>query len=228
MPTNAHGKPPAIRALLGKVHLDDGCRITEADAAFRETFARSSGTPLGVPLSQFFREEGEARLRAHFSELLEGRQFMASVPLTMVDRDGETVDCLVTCASLVSSVHLRCTECTVSAAIVRDTAGGRPTVLLPTVILPEIPAHILEGLACGLSTQQLASQLNLSSRGVEYHISNMLRALKAPNRSALVARAYTLGILAPQHWPPHVRPLCTTRGLSPHLTDHTPLPATSA
>lgn len=34
----------------------------------------------------------------------------------------------------------------------------------------------------------------------------MLKKLKAPNRSALVARAYALDILVPHCWPPRVRP----------------------
>ena len=72
-------------------------------------------------------------------------------------------------------------------------------------------SHVLEGLAAGLSTQQLASRLGLSSHGVEYPVSSMLRKLKAPNRSALVARAYALDILVPNCWPPQVRPQYSTR-----------------
>ncbi|WP_374754056.1 LuxR C-terminal-related transcriptional regulator, partial [Streptomyces sp. SM12] len=45
-------------------------------------------------------------------------------------------------------------------------------------------------MASGLSTVQLASRLHLSRQGVEYRVSSLLRRLRAPNRVALVARAY--------------------------------------
>jgi hypothetical protein len=187
------------------VHVDENCRITVADNAFRENFVPTSESALGVPFSQFFDKAGQSCLQDRFSEFLPGRQPAFSIPLTMVDWNGESIDCLATCTSLISAGHHQCTECTATALIFRDIVSGKPTRLLPApVTITEIPAHILVGLASGLSTQQLASRLGLSSRGVEYHISNMLRALKAPNRSALVARSYALGILDPQHWPPRV------------------------
>ncbi|WP_329223480.1 LuxR C-terminal-related transcriptional regulator [Streptomyces sp. NBC_01485] len=220
--------------LLGLVHVDDECRVTVADDVFRENFGHTCDTALGASFPQFFHEAGRACLRDRFAQLLRGRPLAFSVPLTMVDGKGETVDCLVTCASLVSAVHLQCTHCTAAAVVFRDAVNGNPRMPLPApVALTEIPAHILEGLASGLSTQQLASRLGLSSRGVEYHISNMLRTLKAPNRSALVARAYTLGILSPEHWPPRVRsaPAAPRPGWPPLLTNHAniaPVPANSA
>ncbi|MBW8738752.1 MAG: helix-turn-helix transcriptional regulator [Streptomyces turgidiscabies] len=138
----------------------------------------------------------------------------------MVSGNGEPIDCLITCVSVSSGVHLQCTGCTAAAAIFRDTVTETPTRLFPApVALTEVPVNIIEGLASGLSTQQLASRLGLSSRGVEYHISSMLRVLKAPNRSALVARAYALGILSPHFWPPRVRSPYLTGVTGPLLTD---------
>jgi DNA-binding CsgD family transcriptional regulator len=73
-------------------------------------------------------------------------------------------------------------------------------------LLDLIDAQVLEGVAGGASTVQLASQLFLSRQGIEYHLQRMLRQLGAPNRAALVARAYAMGLLTLSAWPPRVLP----------------------
>lgn len=72
--------------------------------------------------------------------------------------------------------------------------------------LSELDAKVLEGVAAGSSTVQLAAKLYLSRQGVEYHVGAMLRRFKCSNRSALVAKAYTQGILRMGQWPPKVTP----------------------
>jgi DNA-binding NarL/FixJ family response regulator len=62
----------------------------------------------------------------------------------------------------------------------------------------------VEGLAAGELTVQLAAQLHFSRQGVEYRISRLLRKFDAANRAALVARAYTMGLLCADSWPPKV------------------------
>ncbi|WP_197363417.1 helix-turn-helix transcriptional regulator, partial [Streptomyces clavuligerus] len=88
------------------------------------------------------------------------------------------------------------------------TARRRAHHLSPT------GARILEGIAAGASTDQLASRLCLSRQGVVYHVTGMMRALDAPNRAALVARAQFLGLLTVGTWPPRVVPECV------HETGH--------
>ncbi|MGW0522284.1 LuxR C-terminal-related transcriptional regulator [Crossiella sp. NPDC003009] len=70
--------------------------------------------------------------------------------------------------------------------------------------LSQTRARILEGIAGGEPSHRLAARLHLSVRGVEYHLAAMQRALSAPNRVALVARAYTTGVLSSGAWPPRV------------------------
>jgi DNA-binding CsgD family transcriptional regulator len=70
--------------------------------------------------------------------------------------------------------------------------------------LSELDALVLEGVAAGSSTVQLAAKLYLSRQGVEYHVGAMLRRFKCSNRSALVAKAYAQGILTLGQWPPKV------------------------
>jgi DNA-binding NarL/FixJ family response regulator len=67
-------------------------------------------------------------------------------------------------------------------------------------------ARILEGVAAGISTVQLAAMLYLSRGGVEYHVSTLLRKLKVANRPALVSKAYSMGMFGVGCWPPKVLP----------------------
>jgi DNA-binding NarL/FixJ family response regulator len=71
--------------------------------------------------------------------------------------------------------------------------------------LTDLDARILEGIANGESNVQLASRLHLSRQGIEYRVTALLRRLKAPNRTALVARAYASGLFGMGSWPPRVR-----------------------
>lgn len=72
--------------------------------------------------------------------------------------------------------------------------------------LTKMDAMVLEGVASGMSTVQLASHLFLSRGGVEYHVSTLMRSLKAANRSALVSKAYSAGLFSIGTWPPRVIP----------------------
>ncbi|TJZ54221.1 PAS domain S-box protein [Streptomyces piniterrae] len=62
--------------------------------------------------------------------------------------------------------------------------------------------RILSLLAVGRSNAEIATSLHLSRQTVDYHLSRLRDLLDAPTRCALVARAYALGILLPQSWPP--------------------------
>lgn len=204
--------PQAVSPLARLVHVDSRLRITAANEPFYEEFVQDRSELPGKPFPAYFHESAQPYLREHFAQLLTDAQPDFSVPLTMVNASGESVDCLVSCLALTVSLHMSCTDCIAIAAIRPDTLSDITAPLLPAPpALTEIPGHVLEGLAAGLSTHQLASRLGLSSHGIEYHVSSMLRKLKVPNRSALVARAYALGILIPNCWPPRVRPQYMTR-----------------
>ncbi|ALG11524.1 hypothetical protein AOZ06_35820 [Kibdelosporangium phytohabitans] len=73
-------------------------------------------------------------------------------------------------------------------------------------ILTKMDSRILEGVAAGVPTAKLALMVDLSRGGVEYHVTNLLRKLSAPNRTSLVSKAYAEGILAAGTWPPKVVP----------------------
>ncbi|MFH8797984.1 LuxR C-terminal-related transcriptional regulator [Streptomyces sp. NPDC017936] len=93
----------------------------------------------------------------------------------------------------------------------RLTAAGAPQAdpapaPVDGPVLSTLDAQVLEGVARGESTVQLASRLYLSRQGIEYRIGQMLRRFDAPNRPALVSRVHALGMFAAGQWPPRVLP----------------------
>lgn len=87
-----------------------------------------------------------------------------------------------------------------------DGRPEEPPAATGQKLLSPLEARILEGVATGASTVQMAAKLYLSRQGVEYHVGSMLRKMKAPNRAALVSRAYAAGMLTVGTWPARVRP----------------------
>jgi DNA-binding CsgD family transcriptional regulator len=78
------------------------------------------------------------------------------------------------------------------------SAGPLYPVRLPT----EAEARVLELVALGLTSQEIADRLWISRQGVTYHIGNLFRKLRADTRAGLVSRAYATGLLEPGRWPP--------------------------
>lgn len=62
--------------------------------------------------------------------------------------------------------------------------------------------RILALAASGATSTLIARSVGLTADGVNYHLSRLCRMLKVPNRTALVAKAYVLGLLRPTSWPP--------------------------
>lgn len=79
-------------------------------------------------------------------------------------------------------------------------ADDRTAVPVPAVTPAE--GRILALAAAGETTAAIAAAVGLTTDGVNYHLTRMARRWHAPNRTALVARAYVLGVLEPGTWPP--------------------------
>ncbi|MEU6262333.1 helix-turn-helix transcriptional regulator [Saccharopolyspora shandongensis] len=71
-----------------------------------------------------------------------------------------------------------------------------------TALVSPVEARILALAAGGVTTAQIAKSVGLTADGVNYHLQRMSRRWRVPNRTALVARAYVLGVLKPAAWPP--------------------------
>lgn len=93
----------------------------------------------------------------------------------------------------------------------------RPPALLVVLRAPEAPpppppaarartspveARILALAAGGATTASIGTALGLTVDGVNYHLTRLARRWRVQGRTALVARAYVLGVLAPDSWPP--------------------------
>ncbi|MEV0258866.1 LuxR C-terminal-related transcriptional regulator [Streptomyces sp. NPDC050732] len=73
-------------------------------------------------------------------------------------------------------------------------------------------ARILRLVAGGATTSVVARAVGIGVDGVNYHLTRLCRRLRVPNRTALVARAYVLGLLDPEAWPPQVAGPAGRRG----------------
>jgi PAS domain S-box-containing protein len=93
-----------------------------------------------------------------------------------------------------------------------DTIVGIAQPLAPpapprtTLQLSETEAAVLALRAEGRALTDIAARLDMTRRGVDYHLRQLARKLRCPanNAGAITARAYHLGVLAPETWPPAV------------------------
>ncbi|MGW1376472.1 PAS domain-containing protein [Streptomyces sp. NPDC002446] len=65
-----------------------------------------------------------------------------------------------------------------------------------------VEARILALAAGGATTASIGTTLGLTVDGVNYHLTRLSRRWRVQGRTALVARAYVLGVLSPESWPP--------------------------
>jgi DNA-binding CsgD family transcriptional regulator len=136
-------------------------------------------------------------LRDHVTDLLDGRRATFTDLLTTTDLGGERY------AVDIAGVAAHSEDGVVATVVLTLKPEHSPR---RKKLLTEMDARILEGVAAGVPTNKLATMVDLSRGGVEYHVTNLLRKLKAPNRVSLVSKAYALGILLPGMWPPKVVP----------------------
>ncbi|MFF2852775.1 LuxR C-terminal-related transcriptional regulator [Streptomyces sp. NPDC058001] len=87
-----------------------------------------------------------------------------------------------------------------------ETADDQQALVGAQWQLAPLSAKVLEGVAAGNPTVRLAAKLFLSRQGIEYHVSMLLRQFKVPNRTALAAKAYSMGMFSIGSWPPRILP----------------------
>ncbi|MEU5693077.1 LuxR C-terminal-related transcriptional regulator [Actinosynnema sp. NPDC020468] len=156
---------------------------------------------VGRNLLDLVRHDGGSRLRHRFAQLADGRRER------LVEQVGREVPDGGGASGTLTAVAVQGPVAVASAIVVSvdwDTRGGDDGSRERRPLLTELDARILENVAVGMSTVKIASILYLSRQGVEYHVATMLRKLKAGNRAALVSRAYAIGVLNADAWPPRV------------------------
>jgi DNA-binding CsgD family transcriptional regulator len=84
-----------------------------------------------------------------------------------------------------------------------DAPAARPVAAppAPRAEVSPMEARILAAAARGATTARIAKEVGLTPDGVNYHVTRLSRRWQLPNRTALVARAYALGVLG-DTWPP--------------------------
>jgi DNA-binding CsgD family transcriptional regulator len=184
-------------------NLDPGLVVTAASADFFRHLGRPSTEACGASIYDFFHPSAQTVLPKYFTLLTDQRRPHFVVRLLAVRPGGQGFSVEVGCVAVRGEGH------ELSGYVIQlrpDEAlpGSEPVVVAPRPMLSVLDARILESMATGASTLQMAAKLYLSRQGVEYHVGLMLRQLKAPNRTALVSRAYSMGILSQGNWPPRV------------------------
>lgn len=184
--------------------LTSDLRVLAGDDDFFRHFGGSSAELCGRELFDLLRPSALSVLREHFSRLHDGRRTRFTERVVGCRSDGQVFSGDLTGTAIEGPSR----QPSSIVVLVRpdDEPATEEVSTLRGLLLSPIEARILEGVATGASTVQLASKLYLSRQGVEYHVSSMLRKLKAPNRAALVSRAYAAGILTVGTWPAQVLP----------------------
>ncbi|WP_228447486.1 helix-turn-helix transcriptional regulator [Streptomyces paludis] len=190
------------RSGVGMAALNPRGRIRQANDALLALLDQNNSQLHDVEFAELVHPDSRSRLRVGLDQLSRGRtgRFTeyVKVPRSCHGAGGN-----------LTALRVRTDVQCDSSLLVLLQVPPAPAVCQPdgaqSALLGEAEAKILEGLAAGASTVQLASQLYLSCKGVEYHVSAMLRRLGVPNRPALVSRAYAMGILNSGSWPPRVQ-----------------------
>ncbi|MBO3678142.1 LuxR C-terminal-related transcriptional regulator [Streptomyces violaceusniger] len=178
--------------------------VVAGDEDFCRHFGASSAELCGRSLFDLLHPSTSSVLREHFSRLHDGRRTRFTERVLGCHSRGQVFSGKLTGTAIQGrSDRLSAIVVMVKPDDERPEEAPAPT---SQKLLSPLEARILEGVATGASTVQMAAKLYLSRQGVEYHVGSMLRKMKAPNRAALVSRAYAAGMLTVGTWPARVRP----------------------
>jgi PAS domain S-box-containing protein len=183
--------------------LDPKLRVVKANVEFFRQFGRNSAEVCGNSFFELLHPSVRDKVEQQFARLAEGRRVRFTERMVAV-RPGESA---FTAELTGIAVHGETGQVESVMVLVRPELERDPQVLTGRKKpLTAMDARILEGVAAGISTVQLAAMLYLSRGGVEYHVSTLLRKLKVANRPALVSKAYSMGMFGVGCWPPKVLP----------------------
>lgn len=181
--------------------LDSAQRLMEANTDFFQHFG---GRPLEERSRSFYdflHPSSQEKVRRQFGKLAVAGQSHFTEQIMGVGPSSSVF------SGLLRAVAVRGDSDLMSATVVivrPDEVIAADTFRSRDKALNDLDARILEGVAAGASTIQLASRLHLSRQGIEYRVASMLRRFKVPNRPALVSRAYAMGAFSVGRWPPQV------------------------
>jgi PAS domain S-box-containing protein len=197
-------------ASVPMIRAQGGDRIEDANP----TACQLVGYPLselrGRPLADLFVPGSGPGAGAGWHELLAGRRTRHAGEGLIVRKDRRLISVRIT--GWTDHAPPDAPAQAICVVYPRLPSRGRWLELPGGFRLPAIAALVLEGLAADLNNAEIGARLGLSRQGVDYHLALLRRRLRVTSRSALVARAYALGVLHPGTWPPAV----DHRFLEPH------------
>jgi PAS domain S-box-containing protein len=186
-------------------NVDRSIRVAEANPEFSRQFGRSSAELDGRPFCDLLHPDVRDEAGRQFSGILDGRRAWFSEHVIAL-RPGDSSEF----AGELTGIAVYDDDGAVAGVmtLMRPEKGARKRQAAcgRKAALTDMDARILEGVAAGVSTVQLASMLYISRGGIEYHVNILLRKLKVNNRPALVSKAYSTGLLCVGAWPPRVHP----------------------
>lgn len=195
------------RSGLRVARLDHRLRIAAANSEFRREFGGGRRELRGIALAEILHPEYRERVERQLAVLLDqpGGRYVERVA---VRADGQTVlTGWLTALVVPAEAGLPGGPELLDGVLVLielDDRGPEDSAGYRRHVLSEVDARILEGICAGVSTMQLAATLFLSRGGVEYHVKSLMQRFKVKNRSALVSKAYAVGIFRVGQWPPRV------------------------
>ncbi|MFE4859978.1 PAS domain-containing protein [Streptomyces sp. NPDC056670] len=181
--------PIAVCAIDGEVHV--------ANPAMAAEWGTTPGRLRGRSLRELFTPRSEGQLERLVDALRAGRMSRYPIEVTWpgragAERTGEfTIDPIKTADP---------TPVLLALLYVRDERPEPPPP--PRVAVSEPQARILALAASGATTAVIGKALGLTVDGVNYHLTRLSQRWRVQGRTALVAKAYALGVLAPGRWPP--------------------------
>ncbi|NLU66322.1 PAS domain-containing protein [Streptomyces sp. HNM0574] len=170
-----------------------------ANPAMGHEWGTSPGRLLGRNALELFRPRGTGQLERLTEALRLGRR--SRYPLAVrwhtggEERHGELT------VEPVSDSPLDEPTLLVQLLVRRPAATGPAPQAGPGTAGP-VETRILALAAAGETTSAIAGAVGLGVDGVNYHLARLADRWGVRGRTALVARAYTLGVLDPSAWPP--------------------------
>jgi DNA-binding CsgD family transcriptional regulator len=184
--------------------LDGRLRLLEMNEYFLGHFGERASASRVLPFCDLLHPSIRQRFTRQFSQLAEGRRVRVSERVICLNAQATTFKAELTGIAAFGEAN-RTRAIVVFLKPEKELSDDRVTVHA-SKMLTALDARILEGVAAGLATIQLARKLYLSRQGVEYHVSAMLRRFRVTNRAALVSKAYSMGIFSVGTWPPRALP----------------------
>jgi len=190
------------RSGICMVILDPALRVSQANEEFCGQFGRTAIDSRGASIFEFLHRSSHERLRRQIARVTDGRRSRITERVLGVRSNAAAFSGHLTVIQLEDVTRAECSLVLMIKPDIDPAAQG--VVIDGKKMLSELDARIVEGIAAGVSTVQLASKLYLSRQGIEYRVGMMLRKMRVPNRAALVSRAYSMGLLSVGTWPPRV------------------------